>query len=362
MLNTGYRARQLALPVTPCTLERIPGRVPGAGFIQAAFHDLGGADVSTGKGGLDASLAWELTGELGRDNAGPVFNNTLTFISRYYSTQSSMSDLLALAMYTAVRGCGGPAVPIRTGRIDASGPGSAGLPAASDSTQRMKDKFGKMGFNTTDMIKLTVCGHTMGSVHAQQFPQIVTPGSTPDGIIKFDNSTHTFDNNVAVDYVSGNTINPLVVGPEATNSDKRVFEADGGVTVRQMTDKQKFQADCKDVLQRMVDVVPSNVKLTEPIQVYDVKPGALRLTLSSDAKTLVFSGEIRVRTNTRPVASVAVVFKCRYGGQSALISTTVLGTANGWDDAFTVSIETPFNTAPNLLLTLTSVLRLLHKC
>jgi hypothetical protein len=340
VLNQGYRARQLSLPVTPCTLERIPGRVPAAGFIQAAFHDMGEHNVATGKGGLDASLAWELTGEIGRDNAGPVFNSTLTFISRYYSRQASMSDLLALSMYTAVRGCGGPAIPIRTGRKDATGPGTRGLPGVVDSTQTMKDKFSRMGFNTSDMIKLTACGHTMGSVHAQQFPQIVSPGTTPDGIIKFDNTTHAFDNNIVVDYVSGNTINPLVVGPDATNTDKRVFEADGGVTVRQLADAQAFSNGCKDVLQRMIDVVPSNVQLTEAIQVYDVKPGALSLTLSSDAKSYIFSGEIRVRTITRPqgsIASVSIVFKSRFGGQSAMIPTAVLGTASGYDDAFTVS-------------------------
>lgn len=342
MLNQGYRARQLSLPVTPCTLERTAGRIPAAGFIQSAFHDIGEHDIATGKGGLDASLAWELTGDLGRDNAGPVFNNSLTFVSRYYSTQASMSDLLALALYTAVRGCGGPVVPVRTGRKDATGPGSAGLPGVTDSGQKMKDKFSRMGFNTTDMIKLTACGHTMGSVHAQQFPQIVAPGSTPDGVIRFDNTTYTFDNNVVVDYVSGNTINPLVVGPEATNSDKRVFEIDGGATMRQLVDAQIFSDSCKDVLQRMVDVVPSSVKLTEPIQVYDVKPGALTLTLSSDAKSMVFSGEIRVRTTTRPqgsIAGVSIVFKCRFGGQSKMVSTTVLGTANGYDDTFTVSFD-----------------------
>jgi len=47
------------------------------------------------------------------------------------------------------------------------------------------------------MIKLTACGHTMGGVRSDDFPQLVAPNpaSTAPVIVNFDTTTQ-FDNKV----------------------------------------------------------------------------------------------------------------------------------------------------------------------
>ncbi|RMZ84861.1 hypothetical protein DV736_g6591, partial [Chaetothyriales sp. CBS 134916] len=338
LLNQGYNARALSLPVTPCNFPAAPGHVPAAGFVRIAFHDMAPHNAAEGTGGLDASIAFELTGVAGNDNAGPDFNNSLTFLSRFYSTRASMADLIALGLYTAVRGCGGPSIPTRTGRKDATAAGALGVPKVNDTQQGFKNDFARMGFSSQDMVKMVACGHTLGGVHAAQFPQIIPPRTRPNDVANFDNTTAAFDNAVVVDYVSNNTINPLVVGPSNTASDAKVFSADGGLTIRQLADPQTYQNTCKDILQRMVDTVPSGVQLTEPIQVYDVKPGKIKLSLSSNGNSLGFSGEIRVRTTHRPqslIDNVSIQYRDRSGKDAGTITTAAVGTASGYDDSFT---------------------------
>lgn len=350
MLNQGYKARQLSLPVTPCDLERVPGFLPAAGFLRTAFHDVAPHNAATGAGGLDASIAYELTGEAGKDNAGPFANNTLRFLSRYYSDQASMSDLIALATYTAVRSCGGPIIPVRTGRVDAKSAGPLGVPKVFDTQDGFKKTFGRMGFTPEEMIKLTACGHTLGGVHTSSFPRIVGQLAKGGPVVHFDKSPAKFDSAVLTEFVSNTTQNPLVVGPEDTNADKKVFTIDGGKTVRSMLDAQKFQAECKVMLQRMLDTVPNGVSLTEAIEVYDVKPGSIQLSLSDDGEHLAFAGEIRVRTTDRPQSSIAkveLIYTDNDGNKGDVIATVAVGTAAGYDDSFTVCLKLTLFGLPN---------------
>lgn len=299
-------------------------------------------NAATGEGGLDASIALELTGEPGKDNAGPFVNNTLTFLSRFYSTEASMSDLLSLAVYTAVRGCGGPSIPVRTGRKDAHAAGALGVPKVEGTQQDFKRDFTRMGFTTQEMVKLVACGHSLGGVHSAQFPQIVANGTQPNNVQNFDRTPAVYDNSVAIDFVKNNSVNPLVIGPERTNSDTKVYTADGGVTIRQLTDAQTYQDSCRGVLQKMIDTVPAASKLTEPIEVYDVKPGALQLTIANDGKSLNFTGEVRIRTtklSQSSIGSVSLVYKTRSGGKGDSIKTTLVGTAAGYDESFAVCMR-----------------------
>ncbi|KAL8961102.1 MAG: hypothetical protein Q9183_005360, partial [Haloplaca sp. 2 TL-2023] len=122
-LNTGYRARGFAAPVTPCGFSaQGPGRNAAAEFIRVAFHDMATGNVYLGNGGLDASIVFELGG----DNIGPAFETTLTTLAPYLSSRSSLSDIIAMSVYTAVRSCGGPIIPVKTGRVDASEAGPPG--------------------------------------------------------------------------------------------------------------------------------------------------------------------------------------------------------------------------------------------
>ncbi|KAL3425090.1 WSC domain-containing protein [Phlyctema vagabunda] len=297
--------------------------------------------TSTGLGGLDASIMYETERE---ENIGTAFNTTLSQIAGYYSTRSSMSDLLALAVHTATRSCGGPEIEMRFGRVDALEPGILGVPEPQEEIESLTDKFSNQGFSTQEMITLVACGHTLGGVHGADFPTIV-PGAGNNGnnFSHFDSTaTSRFDNRVVVEYLQGNSTNPLLVGPDPLrNSDAKVFAADGNVTMERLTDPDIFQEDCKSVFQKMIDTVPKGVVLSEPIQPYEVKPAALNLALDTEGNKFIFSGDIRVRTTVRPaseISSVSLVYKNRdgsAGGQIPTLRATFQGGSGGsFDENF----------------------------
>lgn len=341
-LNTGYRARRFAAPVTPCSAGQGPGRVTAAEYIRTAFHDMATGNTFQGTGGLDASIIYELDGTQG-DNIGSAFPSTLTLLAPFFSSRSSLSDVIALSMYTAVRSCGGPAIPFKSGRIDASEAAPPGVPLPQNSLFTFQNQFGRVGFDSTEMIQVVACGHTLGGVHSANFPQIVPVGSSPGEVKNFD-STTSFDEKVASEYVAGQSTDPLVVGPASSvgrASDFRVFNSDGNATITAMADPTTFQSVCKRLLQKMIDVVPPQVVLTDPIVPYDVKPAALQLTLLSGGSSLRFAGDIRVRTTSRAasqISKVELIYKDRSAEgtcAACVLSTTVKGSAAGFDDSFT---------------------------
>ena len=357
-LNTGYRQRGFAEDVTPCSFSiEGPGRIASAEWIRTAFHDMATGNVFLGTGGLDASLVFELGG----DNIGAAFATTLTTFAPFLSSRSSMSDIIAMGVYTAVRSCGGPVVPIRTGRIDATTAGPPGVPLPQNSLFTFENQFTRMGFNTTEMIAVTACGHTLGGVHAVNFPQIVPAGTAPNDDHLFD-STTVFDEKIASEYIGGNSTDPLTVGPSKAvgmDSDARVFAADGNATIKAMANPKTFASMCTTMLQKMIEVIPSGVTLTDPIVPYDIKPVAMQLTLLGGGTRFQFTGEIRVRTTVRSasqIANVKLLYKDRTGGSACgncEIDTKLAGTALGFDDSYSVSAtRTPtMITKPHILST-----------
>ncbi|KAL8936736.1 MAG: hypothetical protein Q9216_004777 [Gyalolechia sp. 2 TL-2023] len=345
MLNTGYRARAFAAPVTPCGFSANgPGRITAAEWVRTAFHDMATGNVYLGNGGLDASIVFELGG----DNPSPDFDTTLTGFVPFLSSRSSMSDIIAMGMYAAVRSCGGPIIPVKTGRVDATEAGPPGVPQPQNSLFTFQNQFLRMGFDTSQMIAVVACGHTLGGVKSKNFPQVVPAGSAPNDFKQFDSTalgaTAKFDEKIASDYVAGTSTDPLVVGPARSagrDSDFRVFNADGNATISSMADPATFQSTCQAMLQKMIEVVPASVTLTDPIVPYEVKPVALQLTLQAGGSEIQFAGEIRVRTTSRPasqISSVQLVYKDRTGGNgcgTCRISTTSKGSAAGFDDSFT---------------------------
>ncbi|KAL0066762.1 hypothetical protein AAF712_006153 [Marasmius tenuissimus] len=271
----------------------------------------------TGKGGLDASLMYEMERPENQGNEG--LNATFGFFTGYQSIRSSMADLLALGVYTSVRECSGPVIPFRAGRIDATAAGETGVPEPTTDLQTTIAQFEKAGFDKSEMIAMVACGHTLGGVHGNDFPDI-TGDSNESSFPRFDSSTARFDNTVVTEYFEGNTTNPLVVGPHATNSDLRVFTSDNNVTMQNLRDPAAFRTTCTSILQRMIDTVPSTVTLTEPIQPVDVKPMALKLSVTS-ASTIRFEGSKRRR-----------VFDVYDNGDDVEVSTG--GQGLGFDDHF----------------------------
>ncbi|PVH89971.1 hypothetical protein DL98DRAFT_508192 [Cadophora sp. DSE1049] len=339
-LNAGYKSKGFGGHVTPCSLSEFGvGRQTAAEWLRIGFHDMATTNVFfEPHGGIDSSIAWELNNG---ENLGPGFVSTLQTYSALYNSRLSVSDLIALGVYASVRACGGPVVPIRGGRIDATAAGPMGVPQPQNAQGTFVNQFARMGFNTVDMIQMTACGHAIGGVHSEFFPEIVPAGTAPNGYALFDN-TLEFDNNIATRYISGPNTDPLSVGPSVAatrNADTVVFTADRNVTIQAMTNPTTFNTVCSSILQRMIDTVAPTVNLSDPLAPYEVKPSGIQLTLLSGGAQITFSGDIRVRTTTRPassILSVQIVYKDRTGGVGGTITTTtVSGTATGFDDSFT---------------------------
>ncbi|KAK3994786.1 putative fungistatic metabolite [Cladorrhinum sp. PSN332] len=329
--------------ITPCNNEAAgPGRVTAAEWLRTGFHDMASFNRFQGTGGLDGSLQFELTRS---DNVGSAFRTTLEFYANYVSARSSLADLIAAGVYASVRSCGGPAVPLRLGRVDATrAVGTAGLtPQPENSAQAFERSFDNMGFSRAEMIQLVACGHTLGSVHSSQFPNIV-PAAT--GQIPFDSTRAGFDNKIAVEYVAKNTTNPLVVGPAVAigrHSDFKVFSRDSNVTIGTLTDPVVFRDTCQTVLAKMINAVPSAVTLTAPVAPYTVKPQDMQLTLNAAGDAFLLTGRLRIRTTEvsgSTITNVVLTWKDRNGGNTCgslshcSVTATMQGVATGFDDTF----------------------------
>ncbi|KAG5931668.1 hypothetical protein E4U53_001660 [Claviceps sorghi] len=341
-----FRSRKFADTVNPCTTEASgPGRRNAAEWLRAAFHDMSTANKFFQTGGLDGSLQYELDNG---ENTGPGHRTTLQFMSTYVTTRSSLSDLLALGVYMSVRSCGGadgPIVPFRAGRKDASVAGSLGVPQPQNSAFTFQQQFERMGFTTEEMIQVTACGHTLGGVHMEEFPELVAREHMINGNVPLDSTDAVFDNKVVTEYLGGNTTNPLVVGPSVKinkNSDFKVYNSDGNKTMSTLADTKTFKTVCQKVLQKMIDVVPPGVTLSDPVAPYTIKPVNLQLTLTSAGHALQFTGYIRVKVTglaDGAIKSVTLTYKDRKGGAacgagSCDIPSTVQGAGKGFDDSF----------------------------
>jgi len=211
-----------------------------------------------------------------------------------------VADLVATSVVMAVCNCGGPQIPLRGGRIDATGSGLFGVPAPDTDLETTLSFFASSGFNQVDSISLTACGHTMGSVHHGGFPTVVGPSAvTPNtaGGIHFDDTVDVFDDHVVQEYVSstGQQGGLLVTSFNiSSRSDLRLYESDGNATLIKLASQGiGFLNTCNNLLQRMIEVVPKEVVLSDIISPQTVKPVNATLDLDSSGN-LLFPGSIRV--------------------------------------------------------------------
>ncbi|KAK4081296.1 CAZyme family AA2 [Trichoderma aggressivum f. europaeum] len=275
------------------------GRSFGAEWIRNAYHDMATADVSAGTGGLDASIVFEMDRS---ENVGDAFRETLGIFKGSYNTRASMADLFAIGAVMAVGACsdGRVIVPFRGGRVDAAGPGPSGVPEPQQDLPTHTLSFAKQGFDTSEMIALVACGHSVGGVHGVDFPEIVpnpmpTTDATNDNTVTFDTTTDNFDNLVAKEFVGNVSQNPLAFGQnETTRSDFRIFNADGGDMISQMASSNDFfLSTCNTMFERMLNTVPRDVQLTDVIEPLKIKPRKLSVTVNDD-ETLSITGFIRI--------------------------------------------------------------------
>ncbi|KAF2799827.1 WSC domain-containing protein 2 [Melanomma pulvis-pyrius CBS 109.77] len=338
LLNSGYRARGFATAVTPCSAAPGPGRIAAAEWIRAAFHDMATGNTYQKTGGLDASLMFEIKSS---ENIGSAFQTTLTTYAPFLSSRTSMADIISMGVYTATRSCGGPVIPVRGGHVDATQGGSIGVPLPQNPISIFKTQFDRFGYNATEMIQFTACGHSLGGLHQVNFPDVINQGVFPNDYAVMDTTSTVFDNRVVTEYLDGTTQNPLVVGKSVStkrNSDYVVYNSDNNVTIAGMRDAQAFANTCKTMFQRMIEIVPSGVTLTDIITPYEIKPYDLQLTLLDGGSKINFTGDIRVQTTQRPAASISqvqLVYKDRTGAAASTpITATIRGSASGFDDTF----------------------------
>ncbi|KAF4460940.1 peroxidase [Fusarium albosuccineum] len=334
-MHGGYNRRGFSDSVNPCTFgSNVAGRQNAAEWIRTAFHDMATHDAKAGTGGLDASIFWELDRP---ENVGSAFDSTFGFFSGFFSERVSVADLIALGVATASNACVGPQIKMRGGRIDANKAGPAGVPEPETSIDKTLATFTKAGFTKQDMIAMVACGHSLGGVHSEDFPDLVELPAKPDQSVPFQKEFGSVSNGVVTEFLQGTTKNPLVVAANKTlNSDKRIFESDGKVTMKKMADKKTFATMCGDIFTRMIDTVPSNVKLTD-ITAYDVKPYVDELSLNAKGD-LSFKGKIRFRTSGGIRKAEDMTVKLVYADNNGK-KTTVSTTQATWQGGSTTGIN-----------------------
>lgn len=316
----GAHSSGFADAITPCTNyvsgSQILGRETAAQWLRVSFHDFVTANVTAGTGGIDASIGFETLRE---ENSGSAMNDSLSFFRPYVSAKISTADLIALSVTMSVGNCGGPQIPVRGGRIDATQGGGTGVPAPDTDLELTLLYFSRAGFNQVDAIALTACGHTIGNVHhvghsilyvyqvsahnlQGGFPTVVgieavNNETNTGGGIHFDSTVDVFDALVLTEYLNGtgNRGGPLVTSFNiSSRSDLRLYESDNNTTMIKLAEQgQGFLNTCSNLLQRMIETVPKGVVLSDVIKPISLKP--INTTLDFDASgNLIFTGSIRV--------------------------------------------------------------------
>ncbi|KAK3293980.1 heme peroxidase [Chaetomium fimeti] len=213
----GYDGRRFSAFVRTCETGNNlgPGRTNSAEWIRTAYHDMATADVETGIGGMDASIGFERSRQ---ENVGfHAFTETLLFFGDFMSARSSMADLIALGAVMSVTACTiSPNrkplfLPFRAGRVDATEAGPFGTPEPHQDLTSHTRSFEKQGFNSTEMIGLVACGHSLGGVNGRDFPEIVPAKNDSTNV----DSKQAFDTNTVPKGVQlSEVITPIPLKPD----------------------------------------------------------------------------------------------------------------------------------------------------
>ncbi|KAH8885377.1 heme peroxidase [Thozetella sp. PMI_491] len=289
----------------------------GAEWLRNAYHDMATADIDAGTGGLDASIVFETSRP---ENVGNAFAETLGSLGVVQSTRASVADLFAVGAILAVGACsnGTIRIPMRPGRVDASGPGPSGVPQPHEDLASHTASFKRQGFNTQEMIALVACGHSIGGVHGVDFPEIVpfvknnntrASQSLPIGHIYAFQRLMTFLLSFSAgQFVANISQNPLAFGDNVTTrSDFRIFNADGGEMIGNMAASSDFfRATCSSLLERMINTVPRGVVLGDVIEPILVKPKELIIEIGTNGSMTVW-GELRIADTIVPSSDSQVL-------------------------------------------------------
>ncbi|KAJ6480791.1 heme peroxidase, partial [Mycena vitilis] len=277
----------LASFIEPCDLvtfqdtDAATGRSNVPDWIRAAYHDMATHNITDGTGGLDASIR---------------FSDEQHRVSKHHGSPSQ--SLVRHALYFELPECliprlyhsGGPQIAFRGGRVGAGVPNTPGVPEPQGDLDSHTAAFARQGFTATEMIGFVASSSPLQPLRTS-LPQIVHELNDPNNTLSvahFDTTFAHFDNNVATEYASGTTQNPLVVGlNDTTNSDKRIFASDGNATMNAFPKSPElFASTCATLFARMLDTVPRDVQLTDVIEPLPVKPANIVFLLDGDSLKL----------------------------------------------------------------------------
>ncbi|KAG6409487.1 hypothetical protein SASPL_127527 [Salvia splendens] len=166
-------------------IRKVMTKNKAPGFLRLVFHDAGTFDEGDKTGGMNGSIVYELDRP---ENAGLQ----KTILEKVKDEMESVRpDLIAVAGAEAVLICGGPEIPVRLGRIEATVPDPTGrLPEETLDAKNMKQSFQNKGFSAQELVALsgahTIGGKGFGSpvVFDNSYYKILAkkPGSSSGGM------------------------------------------------------------------------------------------------------------------------------------------------------------------------------------
>ena len=140
-------------------------------LIRLAWHASGTWDEKTKTGGSNgATMRFPVEANDGANAGLHIARDLLEPVKAKYP-DLSYADLWTLAGVVAVEEAGGPTIPWRSGRVDATNdktvPPNGRLPDASQGAQHIRDIFYRMGFNDQEIVALAGA-HTFGRCHTDR--------------------------------------------------------------------------------------------------------------------------------------------------------------------------------------------------
>lgn len=155
-------------------------------MVRLAWHDAGTFNVADKTGGANGSIRFMPESGHGANNGLNIARDLLEPIKKAYPA-ISYADLYQLASVQAIEYAGGPKIPFRMGRVDASEADTTPdgrLPDADKKMDHLRDVFYRMGLDDKDITVLSGA-HTLGRAHEDRSgfdgPWTKIP-------VKFDNS------------------------------------------------------------------------------------------------------------------------------------------------------------------------------
>jgi len=161
----------------------------GAIVVRLSWHDAGTFCKRDGSGGPRACMRFEGAGEAAHAaNAGLEIARALVSTIKNKYPEVSHADFWALAACEAIEAMGGPHIPFRPGRVDASsGDESAPdgrLPDAALGAEHIREVFYRMGFDDQGIVALSGA-HTIGQCRKERSGFL---GPWTENPLVFDNS------------------------------------------------------------------------------------------------------------------------------------------------------------------------------